>query len=997
MKPYDYQPNHIIFYHPIPTKTIFREGYAPQRAGIMEQKSDDSRYMEKKWQQKWKEAKIFEAEPEKGKEKYFLNFPYPYMNGYMHLGHAYTLLRVDVYARYKRMKGFNVLFPFAFHCTGSPIVSAADRIKEKDPKQIKIMEDMGIPDDMIPKFSDPVYWTEYFPDEYVKDVTRFGCSIDWRRSFVTTSLNPLYNKFIEWQFRKLKAKDYVLLGEHAVVWCPKCNSPVGDHARIKGEGETPQEMTLLKFKFNGEYLIAATLRPETVYGQTNMWVDVDLRYVKAKVGEEIWIVSKECADKLKEQKEGLEIVGEIWGGQMIGKTCIAPGIDREILILPSDFCDPDKGTGLVTSVPSDAPDDWMGLHDLYDEGLCNRYGLDCEEIKKIKPIPIIETPGWGDLPAVKISEEMNIESQQDREKLEEAKKIIYKSGFYTGVMNENCGEFAGIKVEEAKDLVKAKLIEKGDADVMYELSGEVICRCLTPSIVKVVSDQWFIGYGEEEWKKGAHKALSILKLYPEGVRKQFEYVIDWLNDWACTRELGLGTKLPWDDKWVVESLSDSTIYMAYYTISKYLEHEKLVSAEKIGDSFFDFVFLGQGNAEDLSKETGISESKLKEMKGEFEYWYPFDLRVSGKDLVQNHLTFCLFNHVAIFPEKHWPRGFGLNGWILVSGAKMSKSAGNFYPLRGILDEFGTDGTRFTLTYSGEGIDDPNFSMDFAKGAHARLESWRDFAINNYDSGREEKIGIDAWFESVLNRSAKEVIEAMEDTKYRTALKIGFFDLQRHLKWYIRRCLGQCNKAILNDLIITQTKILAPVTPHICEEIWEKLGFEGFISLAEYPKAKPTKIDETMEISEEFLINTISDINEILKVTGIEAKKIVLYTPPEWKYIMHRMAIEMGFAKELKVNNLMKRAMANEEIKKHSKEASGLAKKLVDQLTNRGEDELSRLRAEVNEKDYLSEAKDFLKHVFKCEIEIYSSDDKARYDPKNKGIFAMPFRPAIFVE
>lgn len=963
----------------------------------MSEDLEAAKNIESKWQKKWEEAKLFEAEPIEGKKKFFCNFPYPYMNGYMHLGHAYTFLRLDVFARYKRMKGYNVLFPFAFHCTGSPIVSAADRIKEKDPKQLKIMEDMGIPDELIPKFSDPVYWTEYFPDEYKKDVTRFGCGIDWRRSFLTTSLNPLYNKFIEWQLRKLKAKDYIVLGEHPVVWCTKCNSPVGDHARIKGEGETPQEMTLLKFKFEDAYIIAATLRPETVFGQTNMWVDADLQYMKAKVGDETWIVSKECAEKLIGQREGVEIVGEIWGGQMLGKKCTAPGIHREIPILPSEFCDPNKGTGLVTSVPSDAPDDWMGLYDLRDEGLCNRYGLDCEEMRKIEPIPIIDTPGRGDLPAVKICEDMKIENQHDREKLEEAKKIIYKSGFYTGVMNENCGEYAGMKVEEAKDKVKEKLMASNEADVMYELSGDVICRCLTPSIVKIVSNQWFIAYGNKEWKEITHKALDGMKLYPEGVRKQFDYVIDWLNDWACTREFGLGTQLPWDENWVIESLSDSTIYMAYYTLSKYLEHEKLIDSEKIEDDLFDYLFLSEGEPKPLSRKLDVEESKLEEMKKEFEYWYPFEVRISGKDLIQNHLTFCLFNHVAIFPEKNWPLGFSVNGWVLVSGAKMSKSAGNFYPLRDILDKFSADGTRLTLSYSGEGIDDPNFIMDFAKGAYARLETWRDFAINNYDRGREERRGIDSWFESVIARTVKETTEAMEEMNFRTALKLGYFDLQRHLKWYMRRCLGEWHKEILKEFISNQTKILAPITPHICEEIWEKLGFEDFITTTDYPAFDDSKINLNAEVSEELLQKTMDDINEILKVTNITPKKIVLYTSPQWKQNMHSIAVEMKKEGELDMSHFMKNTMELESIKKHSKEAPKYAQTLVEDMKNLGIDMLERLERKVDEKALLTEAIEFLKNEYRCEVEVYPSEEEAKYDPIGKSKFAVPFRPAIFVE
>jgi leucyl-tRNA synthetase len=191
--------------------------------------------------------------------------------------------------------------------------------------------------------------------------------------------------------------------------------------------------------------------------------------------------------------------------------------------------------------------------------------------------------------------------------------------------------------------------------------------------------------------------------------------------------------------------------------------------------------------------------------------------------------------------------------------------------------------------------------------------------------------------------------------------------------------------------------LAPITPHICEEIWEKLGFEDFVTVTKYPQVEDSKMNREMELAEEFLINTISDINEILKVTKITPKKVVLYTPSQWKYKLHEIAIEMSLGSELALNSLMKKAMAEKEIKEHSKDAAGFAKKLVDNLKSRGKEDLVTLNIQINEKGYLIEAKDFLTHELKCEIEVYSSDDENKYDPQGKAKFAVPRRPAIFVE
>jgi len=826
----------------------------------------DFKKIEKKWQREWEKAGIFEAKEKKGK-KFFINFPYPYTNAYLHLGHGFSATRVDVMARFKRMQGYNTLFPQAWHCTGTPITAAAQRVEENEPKQIAMLKDMGFPPKEIKKFADPIHWTKVFPKAAEEDFKKLGVSVDWRRSFTTTYLNSHYDRFITWQFNTLRKKGRVAKGKHPVVWCPKDNMAVGDHDRVEGEGEIPQGFTLLKFKLNKEWLVAATLRPETVFGETNFWANPSVHYVKAKVDNEVWVISKEAAEKLKNQDKKVEIIGKIKGKDLIGEYCIAPMINKKLIILPAKFVDPKVGTGLVTSVPSDAPYDLIALKDLQenDEEI-KKYGLDTEEIKAIKPIPIIENKEWGDLPAVKIVEQWKIKNQEDK-RLEEATQIIYKAGFYSGKMNNNCGNYAGVSVEKAKEGVKKELIKKGLADVFYELTGKVVCRCLTPSVVKIVSDQWFLKYGDKKWKNLTRKVLSKMELYPETLRQQFEYVIGWLNDWACTHHRGLGSFLPWDKRWVIESLSDSTIYMAYYTFAHLI---KKVPVEKLNDRFFDYLLLGKG------KKPNVKE--IDEMKKEFEYWYPFDMRSSGKDLVQNHLSFCLFNHAAIFPEKYWPKSFAVNGWLLVNGEKMSKSKGNFFTIRQILEEYPADVIRAALMMGGEGLEDPNFDTNNAKSLIGKLRSVYNFVTKYYKKGQNKRTSADAWFESVLNKTIKEVDNAMEKTLFRTAFEKAFFAIGNSLRWYAKRT--KPNKAIMDDAIETWIKLITPFVPHLSEELWHKLGKKTFVSVESWPKADEKKIDAKAEKTEKAIERVLEDVKHIIKLIKKKPRKIYLYSIPK---------------------------------------------------------------------------------------------------------------------
>src|SRR5207247_3569736 len=120
---------------------------------------------------------------------------------------------------------------------------------------------------------------------------------------------------------------------------PRDQAPSGDHDRLEGEGETPAEFTLLKFPAGERVLVAATIRPETVFGQTNLWVDPDVTYAQVRVDGETWVLNAAAVEKLREQGRAVELLGRVPGRDLVGREAIAPGINKALPVLPAEFID----------------------------------------------------------------------------------------------------------------------------------------------------------------------------------------------------------------------------------------------------------------------------------------------------------------------------------------------------------------------------------------------------------------------------------------------------------------------------------------------------------------------------------------------------------------------------------------------------------------------------------------------------------------------------------
>jgi leucyl-tRNA synthetase len=191
--------------------------------------------------------------------------------------------------------------------------------------------------------------------------------------------------------------------------------------------------------------------------------------------------------------------------------------------------------------------------------------------------------------------------------------------------------------------------------------------------------------------------------------------------------------------------------------------------------------------------------------------------------------------------------------------------------------------------------------------------------------------------------------------------------------------------------------MTPIAPHLAEELWAIQGHNHFVSNEQYPEFDPKEISEKDEVGEYLLTRVIEDTNEILKVTKITPKKICIYTAPEWKQKIFRKALQLAAENQFNVGLIIKETLTDPLMKPLGQQVSQFVSKIGGEIKMFSEIDQERFLIPINEKDHLLNAKLYLNEVFKCEVEIYSADDITIYDPVKKIKFAIPLRPAIYIE
>lgn len=643
-------------------------------------------------QQKWSNTAFEATSSSDNPKKFFVTFPFPYVNGRLHLGHVYSMLKADVMARHYLSLGYNVLFPFGFHGTGIPISASANRLAAElncdNPikSQYEIMKKMDIDELDIIKFIDPKYWLEYFPKMALDiDLPMIGCAIDYRRSFITTDCNPYFDSFVKWQFDKLKLKGYLKFGKKIIIYSEKDEQPCSDADRLIGEGIGIRECKIALCEINNSnYFVTfdptAPLTPIKSKYLTNM--------INCTVDNHNYCITEYFYRNLNRQS-CYELLSENNKDNII--------INRENPCTLSDDI-------LLTS---------------------NQYG----------------------------------------------------SGIYTS--NPNLDWFT-----------------------YYEPESEVISRSGDKCIV-ALTDQWLILYDNPEWVSSVYDHVATKVIFTdETVKNLMLDTIKKSHPWPCSRTFGLGTKMPFSDKYLIDSLSDSTIYMAFYTIAHLIKN---IPPEKLSNDVWESIFFGIPST--VSNEYNDLFFK---MRSEYMYWYPLDLRVSGKDLITNHLVMTMFNHMAIFGQEMMPKSIYANGHILVNGEKMSKNKGNFITLHQAVKKYGADVTRFVAATAGDDTSDGSFyesDVDsITLSIYAEILNWSNFEMDKMRRGQLEIS--DHLQLAILRKIVKTVRLAYSDMRFRDVIKYGFHEIQT-----IRNKYKNPHYDIFKLFLQAELAMTGPIIPH----------------------------------------------------------------------------------------------------------------------------------------------------------------------------------------
>ena len=891
----------------------------------------------KKWQKKWEEKKIFKAKEDSKKKKFYCLEMYPYPSERLHMGHLRNYSIGDALARYKRMQGFNVLYPMGYDAFGLPAENAA--IKH------------GI---------DPEKWTLTNMDTIRQQQKDMGFSYDWDRELA--SLHENYYKWNQWIFLKFYEKGLAYKKKAAVNWCPSCNTVLANEQVIEGKcwrcqnevtetfleqwffritdyaeellndieklehwpervktmqknwiGKSHGVEIFFKLKDENKILPTFTTRPDTTYSVTFIVIAPEhplvIELVKAtKYEKEVLETIKEIKKQTKAERTTAEGKNKI--GCFLGKYAINPVNGEQIPIYLANFVLMDYGTGIVMA----------DAHDQRDFEFAKKYNI---------PLKFVISKDGKPSDAGKASEAFTDDG------------ILFNSGKFSGMKNRDAIEPISEWMEKSK---------LGKRTFNYKIRDWLISRqrywgtpipityCDKCGIVQVPYENLPVNLPKPEKCRFTGKGNPL-----ETCREFVET--------KCPKCHGKAKR----DTDTMDTFVDSSWYFFRYCSPKF---------EK----------------EPFDKETA-------------EYWMPVDQYIGGIEHAILHLLYARFFTKAL-------RDMGLatvdepfarlltQGMVIKDGAKMSKSLGNVVDPAKISEKYGPYTARLFILFAALPEKELEWSDKGVNGSYRFLnrvynlvnENIQNISLKHYD---EHKLNDkDKYVLSKMHLTIKNVTEHIE--KFEFSLAIG--KIMEYIE--ILQKYKEKSKEVFGESIKNLILMMLPFTPHLSEELWHMVKAEGFASLQEWPDYDENRIDKRAEAVAIFVDNTRKDIIEILKLAEIKKpKQIILFVAEKWKYdFIEKLKNRM---KETRNANEITKAIMDGDLRIYGNEIIKLIPKLLSDETKIPQIVLGQ----ESEFHALNDASENYEDEFKCKVEVMIAD-KAK---ETKARQSLPGKAAILVE
>lgn len=743
--------------------------------------------IEKKWQKRWDEENIYKVTEDKSREKYYVLEMFPYPSGKLHMGHVRNYSIGDVVARFKTMKGFNVLHPMGYDAFGLPAENAA-----------------------IKNNVEPAKWTYENMAEMTEQLKQLGLSYDWDREVATCK--PDYYKWMQWIFIQFYKKGLAYKKESPVNWCPSCATVLANEQIVDGECERcktavtkkslsqwyfkitdyadrlldglddlegwPNKVKIMQknwigrsygaevvFKIDGFdcNLEVFTTRPDTLFGVTHMVLAPEHPYVLDLVGgsdreREVKAYIEEV--KKKNEIERSSTTAEKTG-VFLGRYAINPVNEKKIPIFISDYVLMNYGTGAIMAVPA---------HDERDFAFAKKFNLEI--------LPVISPDGK------KISGS-------------DLKEAIIEDGIML-----NSGKYDGRKNREVSDEIVAELQKRdiGEKKVNYRLRDWLISR-------------------QRYW------GTPIPMIYCDNC------------GWIPEEESKLPVLLPTDVEFTGKGESPIATSKTFKDVSCPKCGKKAEREVDTMDTFLDSSWYYLRYCDARNTERIFDKEKV-------DYWMNVDQYIGGVEHAILHLMYARFFQMALtdlgYTKSQEPfKNLLTQGMVVKDGKKMSKSIGNIVAPSEIIESYGADTARLFILFAAPPERELDWSDEGVEGSYRFINRVYKLVYENIarypdvlpvDFTNDNKADKELLF--VLNSTVKKVgIDIGERFNFNTGIS-AIMELVNFMYKYKEG--KDFNPELFKQAIHKLVLILAPFTPHVCEEMWSGLGNETSVHLEAWP-------------------------------------------------------------------------------------------------------------------------------------------------------------------